>query len=78
MIKLLLRVARTEARMSQRKVAEAMGVPKILISRLETSDRRVGFSDVAHFCAVVGITLSEFVRRYEEKRSPPPRFPASQ
>jgi DNA-binding Xre family transcriptional regulator len=83
LIKLLLRFARLEARLSQKQLAERMGVPKIWVSRLETSDRRVDLVEVDHVCAALGIPLSEFVRRYEEKRalsvkpSPDPSNPAS-
>lgn len=62
----LLRLVRTEAGLRQEDLAAKLGQPQSFVSRYESGERRVDLLELKAICRAIGITLSAFVRRFEE------------
>ena len=61
----LLRKARTDAGLRQEDLAQKLGQPQSFVSRYESGERRLDLFELRGICRAVGITLTEFVRRFE-------------
>ncbi len=61
----LLRQIRTDARLRQADLADRLGQPQSFVSKIESGERRVDVLELKAICEAVGITLTEFVRRFE-------------
>ena len=61
----LLRTVRKEAGMTQAQLAVALGVEQPLISKIERSERRLDVSELRRVCMVLGVSLVEFITRFE-------------
>ena len=64
----MLREARENADMLQEDVAKALGTTQAFVSKYELGERRLDFLDLARICDALGVSLSEFVGLFEEKR----------
>lgn len=62
----LLRMVRTEARLTQAQVAEKIGQTQSYVSKYETGEQRLDLIELEAVCNAVGVSLTEFVRRYLE------------
>lgn len=62
----LLRQVRREKRLRQEDVAVSLGCPQSLISKYESGERRLDLLELHNLCAVLGLSLVEFVRRFEK------------
>lgn len=60
----LLRAVREEARMSQKELAEALGLEQTAVSKYEHGVRRLDLLELDNLCQIVGTPLEDFVRRY--------------
>jgi transcriptional regulator with XRE-family HTH domain len=60
----LLRSVREHAGLSQKELADALGLEQTIISKYEHGIRRLDLLELDDICGIVGITLEEFVRRY--------------
>jgi transcriptional regulator with XRE-family HTH domain len=69
----LLRNIRQESGLRQEDVAKAIGRKQAFVSKYEQGERRLDVLELAAVCDAVGITLTEFARRFESKRSRPVR-----
>ena len=65
-LRALLRLVRVEANMKQSQVAKLLGKPQAYISRYETGERQLNLIEIREICDAVGISLLEFVRRFED------------
>lgn len=61
----LLRDFRVSKGLRQVDVAERLGEPQSFVSKYESGERRLDFAEVAAVCEVLGVSLMEFVRRFE-------------
>jgi transcriptional regulator with XRE-family HTH domain len=61
----LLRQVRMEAEMRQEDLAQALGMPQSVVSKFESGERRLDLLELSDVCKALGISLSEFVRRFE-------------
>lgn len=61
----LLRQIRTEAGLRQEDLAEKLGQPQSFVSRCESGERRVDLLELREICHAVGLTLAQFIRRFE-------------
>lgn len=66
----LLKQVRKEAGLTQVEVASLLGVEQSLISKIERRERRLDVAELRAYCAVFGISLSEFVLRFEAALPP--------
>ncbi len=64
----LLRQIRNEAGMRQEDLADRLGQPQSFVSRYESGERRVDLLELERICNALGITLGDFVARYEGGR----------
>lgn len=64
-----LRSAREEGGLSAATLAEASGVSRAMISKIERGDSQPTAALLARLCAALGLTLSELVARAEGSRS---------
>ena len=62
----LIRELRVEAEVKQVELSEALGKPQPYVSAIETGHRRVDLVEIRDICAVLGVTLSDFVIRLEK------------
>jgi transcriptional regulator with XRE-family HTH domain len=62
----LLRQIRLDAGLRQVDVANRIGQPQSFVSRYEVGERRLDLLELRQVCAAVGISLAEFIRRFEE------------
>lgn len=61
----LLRQAREESGLTQQQVAERLGRPQSFVSKYEAGERRLDLVELGEICVVLGVSLSEFARRFE-------------
>lgn len=61
----LLRTIRTEKGLRQVDLAERLGQPQSFVSKYESGERRLDFVEVVQVCEALGISLADFVRRFE-------------
>ena len=61
----LLRQMRLDAGLRQEDLAEKLGEPQSFVSRYECGERRLDVLELRQICRIMGISLSEFVRRLE-------------
>jgi transcriptional regulator with XRE-family HTH domain len=61
----LLRQLRLGAGLQQRELSEQLGKPQSFVSRYESGQRRLDLLELRQICQVIGISLTEFVERFE-------------
>jgi transcriptional regulator with XRE-family HTH domain len=64
-LQLLLRQMRAEAGLTQTEIAQRLGQPQSFVSKYESGERRLDVLELRQVCAVVGVSLDDFVRRLE-------------
>ena len=62
----LLRSIRHEANLRQSDLAERLGRPQSFVSKYESGERRLDLIELKQVCQALGISLEEFVQRFEE------------
>lgn len=62
----LLRQLRQDAGLRQIDLAQRLGQSQSFVSKYESGERRLDLIELRQICSVVGITLEEFVRRFED------------
>lgn len=62
----LLRQVRVDAGLRQVDLAERLGQPQSVVSKNEAGERRVDLIELRRICNAVGITIAEFVERFED------------
>ncbi len=63
----LLRAYRERAGLTQSEVAAELGVPQSYVSKYETGERRLDFTETAAVCGVLGVSIVEFAKTFERK-----------
>jgi len=63
----LLRTVCSEAALTQSEVAERLNLPQSFVSKYESGERRLDLIELRHICKALGITLGDFVRRFEKE-----------
>lgn len=62
----LLRCLRVEAGLRQADLAEKLLKPQPFVSRFESGEKLLDLPELRQVCQALGISLLDFVRRYEE------------
>jgi len=62
----LLRQVRVAVGMRQEVLAQALGMPQSVVSKFESGERRLDLLELRDVCQALGISLPEFVRRFEK------------
>lgn len=62
----LLRQVRVAAGLSQQDLAEHLEKPQSFVSKYEQGERRLDLLELREICLGIGISLVDFVRRFEE------------
>jgi transcriptional regulator with XRE-family HTH domain len=62
----LLQEIRKEQGLTQLALAKRLGEPQSLVSKCESGERRLDLVELEQVCKALGVSLSAFVRRYEE------------
>jgi len=65
----LLRSVRSEAGLTQAEVAGGLQLPQSFVSKYESGERRIDLVELRQICKVLGISLGDFVRRFEKEIS---------
>lgn len=61
----LVRQMRLDAGLRQEDLADKLGEPQSFVSRYESGERRLDVLELRQICKILGVSLSEFVRRLE-------------
>ena len=61
----LLRQVRRDAGLRQTDVAAKLGKPQSFVSNYESGERRLDLLELQAVCEVLGITIVDFVRRFD-------------
>ncbi|MGD0411047.1 MAG: helix-turn-helix transcriptional regulator [Verrucomicrobiota bacterium] len=61
----LLRSVRSESGLTQAEVAKRLKMPQSFVSKYESGERRVDLVELRHICKALGISLADFVHRFE-------------
>jgi transcriptional regulator with XRE-family HTH domain len=61
----LLKQVRLGAGLRQADLAKLLNKPQSFVSKYESGERRVDLLEIRQICAVVGISITEFVDRLE-------------
>ncbi len=64
----LLRDVRLEAGMRQEDLAQILGKRQAYVSKYELGERRLDLLELVSVCDAVGMSLAEFVNRFEKAR----------
>lgn len=64
----LLRQVREDAGLRQVDVAKRLGEPQSFVSKYESSERLLDLLELRQVCKVLGISLTDFVRQFEDSR----------
>ena len=62
----LLRQIRVEAKLRQVDLAKKLRQPQSFVSKYESGERRLDLLELQQVCSAVGISLIEFVKRFED------------
>ena len=62
----LLRQVRLGAGLRQADLAALLGKDQSFVSKYERGDRRLDLVELRHICQAVGISLSDFAKRFEQ------------
>ncbi|MDE3068546.1 MAG: helix-turn-helix transcriptional regulator [Verrucomicrobiota bacterium] len=65
----LLRTVRSEAGLTQAEVAAMLDMPQSFVSKYESGERRLDLIELRQICKALGMTLSDFVHRFEKEIS---------
>ena len=63
----LLRELRTEAKLTQVQLAEAIDEPQSMVSRVEVGERRLDILELRQWLAALGVSLESFVQSLEQR-----------
>ena len=63
----LLRQLRQDAGLRQQDLADRIGEPQSFVSKYESGERRLDIVELRQICAAIGVSLSSFIQRFEEK-----------
>jgi transcriptional regulator with XRE-family HTH domain len=66
----VLRQARERAGFTQVELAERLGLTQSFVTKVERGDRRLDVVQLRTICHVLGLTMAEFVRRWEREIGP--------
>ncbi len=63
-----LRQTREAASLRQLDIAKRLGVPQSFVSKYEAGERRLDLLELEQICDVCGISLCDFLARYEQNK----------
>ena len=66
-LQLLLRLLRQEAQLTQVQLAEKLQQPQSFVSKYEAGERRLDVLELRQVCLALGISLGDFVNRFEKE-----------
>lgn len=61
----LLKAIRIEASLTQVELAKKLGTPQSFVSKYESGERKLELPEVDAICRAAGVSLTDFIRRYE-------------
>jgi transcriptional regulator with XRE-family HTH domain len=74
-LRVLLREARQEAGLTQIQLAERLDIPQAVVSNVERGERRLDLVELCEYCEAVGVDLSEFVVKFQQRCGRAGRLP---
>ncbi len=63
----LLKELRSEAGLRQTELGDRLGTPQSFVSKYEVGERRLDFLELRMVCEALGVTMTEFVKRFERR-----------
>lgn len=62
-----LHAARTEAGLTQKQLADKLGINQVLVSKIETCERRIDVIELRNFCNAIGVPFVDFITSLDEE-----------
>lgn len=56
-----LHAARTETGLTQKQLADKLGINQVLVSKIETCERRIDVIELRNFCNAIGVPFVDFI-----------------
>ena len=66
-LRALLKQLRTNAQLTQADLARKLKQPQSFVSKYESGERRLDILELRSICAVLGMSLTDFVKKLEDK-----------
>lgn len=66
-LQILLKQVRLEANLRQLDLAGKLNMPQSFVSKYESGERRLDLVELKKICDVIGLSLEEFTKRFEEE-----------
>ena len=63
----LLRTSREQAGLTQLDLAKALNVPQSYVSKYETGERRLDFTETSAVCVALGISIVDFAKEFARR-----------
>ena len=63
----LIKDYRLDIGLRQVDLADALGVPQSMISKLEVGERRIDVLELRKICNALGISMLDFISRFEKE-----------
>lgn len=63
----LIKTVRVDARLKQTDLSERLGWAQSVISKSESGERRLDLVEIWSICGACGVSLSDFVARFENE-----------
>ena len=63
----LLRTSRERAGLTQLDLAKALNVPQGYVSKYETGERRLDFTETSAVCVALGISIVDFAKEFARR-----------
>ena len=67
----LIREAREAAGLTQVELARILGQSQSFVSKMEVGERRIDVIQLRTVCLALGVSLTDFIQRFEERISKP-------
>lgn len=61
----LLRRIRLDANLTQKQLADLLGITQARVSKYEQGERRLDMLELKKVCDAIGVSLTEFARQFE-------------
>ena len=63
----LLREERISHHLTQEQLASKLNIKQSVISKIETCERRIDFIELRQICLAIGLSLINFINKFEER-----------
>ncbi|MBF0383274.1 MAG: helix-turn-helix transcriptional regulator [Magnetococcales bacterium] len=70
-LRILLKSVRENANLTQTQLSEKLNKPQSFVSKYESGERRLDLIEIAAICSAIGLSLTDFVGKFEAETMKP-------